>query len=522
MSRARRRLLKKVQLYLQIRPPHDPTVKWCTEVLASIHALDGIIIKPSDKGFETVILDVVWYKTECLRQLSDITTYRVTAPHYPLVWAKLRLLLLTAGRLYESAGTKTRTALANYLLQLEDAPTLRLARFYCLIKLHKTPVVGRPIVSSINTATFYASRWLDSRLQMFLYRIPAYLQSSEHLLTILERTRFTPDCVLVAADITSLYPNIPIKEGISALRAQLLKWSVSTDEVDFIVALSHWVLTNNYMEFASVTYQQISGTAMGTPFAVVFANIFLSHLEDELQPALAAGTLPTPQLFKRYVDDLFVVCDNAAAAADFIAAYNARYPTIKLTSLVGDSVNFMDLRIHKGQRHEARGLLDVELYSSPTHKFLYLPPWSFHPKTIFPSFISAERKRIRKNNSNDVTHAEHDLTFRHRLEARGYTDEYLEPLFATLLNRNALIRKAALSVAGRIMALSKTVPEPPLVFKTAYSPLTEAISIRHCLKLSRSALDDVDAKLLFTDKDPVMCYTRNRNLGDILCRSLFR
>jgi hypothetical protein len=519
---ARRRLMKKVKHYLQQSPPQDPTEGWFKEVHASIHALKGIIIKPSDKGFETVIHDLDWYRTECLRQLSDATTYMVAAPHYPLVWAQLRKLLYQSGRLYVELEAKPkRTRLANYLLQQENSNTLRFARFYCITKLHKTPIVGRPIVASINTATYHASKYLDDRLQGYLQLIPAYLQSSQHLLVILERMQFPPGCVLVAADITSLYPNIPIAEGLGALRAQLIKWKVDREEIDFIVALAGWVLNNNYMEFNSTTYHQISGTAMGTPFAVVFANIFLAHLEDQLQLNRPVDIM-APLLFKRYVDDLFIVCESKLAAMAFITTYNEQFPSIKLTSSMGDSVHFMDLCVHKGQRHLHGGLLDVHLYSSPTHKFLYLTTWSFHPKSVFPSFISAERKRIRINCTDDAICQEHDHTFKQRLLARGYTNDFLQPIFAQPLSRATLLQNAAVSVARRAHRAYVSDEPAPLVFKTQYSQLTCAVRLRHCLKFTRSALDDVDAHKIFTPRSPVMCYTRNESLGDLICSSLFR
>jgi hypothetical protein len=406
------------------------------------------------------------------------------------------------------------------LLQLKRKKELRLARFYCITKLHKTPIVGRPIVSSINTATYYASKYLDARLQKFLHRIPAFIQSSQHLLLILERTRLPPGCVLIAADITSLYPNIPIAEGLIALSAQLLSWGVTLDETTFITQLAEWVLKNNYLEFAGTTYRQISGTAMGTPFAVVFANIFLAHLEQKLHSTLPAALKPL--LSRRYVDDLFVVCASEAAAAAFIQLYSTQYPSIKLTSTTGDLVNFMDLRVYKGDRFRISGILDVELYSSGTKKFLYLPPWSFHPSSTFPSFISAERKRIRLNCSDEEKHKVHDNTFRQRLLARGYSAEFLQPLFETVHCRTALLHKATISVRKNATRAPTVVEINPLVFKTPFSQLTKSVKLRHCLKFTRSALDDVDAKSIFSPRSPVMCYTRNKNLSDILCSSLFR
>ena len=291
-------------------------------------------------------------------------------------------------------------------------------------------------------------------------------------------------------------------------------------ETLFIVELARWVLTNNYIEFASTTYRQISGTAMGTPFAVVFANIFLAHLEDRLYQNLPAELKPL--LSKRYVDDLFLACASEAAAVSFIQLYNAQYPTIKLTSTMGNSVDFIDLRVSKGERFEQSGIVDVELYSSATKKFLYLPPWSFHPSSIFPSFISAERKRIRLNCSSLVKCMEHDGIFKQRLLSRGYTEDFLQPLFETVHCRTALLAKATRSVLNNAARAITTDSDAPLIFKTQYSQLTIAVGIRHCLKFTRSALDDMDAETIFTPRSPVMCYTRNQNLCDLLCSSLFR
>ena len=48
------------------------------------------------------------------------------------------------------------------------------------------------------------------------------------------------------------------------------------------VELLEWVLTNNFIVFGDTYWLQIKGTAMGTPVAVTFANIYLGMLEYAL------------------------------------------------------------------------------------------------------------------------------------------------------------------------------------------------------------------------------------------------
>ena len=211
---------------------------------------------------------------------------------------------------------------------------------------------------------------------------------------------------------------------------------------------------------------------------------------------------------------------SEAEALAFINLYNSQCPTIKLTYSIGNSVNFMDLRIFKGPRCALEKHLDVELYSSPTHKYLYLPPWSFHPASIYSAFILAERQRIRLNCSVEDQYLMHNTVFRERLLARGYTDQFLEPIFNRALDRAALIRKAVASVSKRFAV--KEAAAAPLIFKSAYSPLSKFFKIRDILRPTEAALADRDASKIFTARSPVICNTRNQNLGDMLCSSLFR
>jgi hypothetical protein len=46
--------------------------------------------------------------------------------------------------------------------------------------------------------------------------------------------------------------------------------------------LLNWVLSYNYCTFEDKAYLQIEGTAMGTPVATSYANIFLYGIEHKL------------------------------------------------------------------------------------------------------------------------------------------------------------------------------------------------------------------------------------------------
>ena len=62
------------------------------------------------------------------------------------------------------------------------------------------------------------------------------------------------------------------------------------------------ILTHNF-DFNQKHYLQIGGTAMGTGFASLYSSTFMVWFED----TFVYNYLPSPQLLKRYIDDIFVV-----------------------------------------------------------------------------------------------------------------------------------------------------------------------------------------------------------------------
>ena len=86
---------------------------------------------------------------------------------------------------------------------------------------------------------------------------------------------------MASFDVASLFINTPLKESIylavscitkrntnlKSSKAELIKlFSIATSQTHFL--------------FSSKVFDQISGTAMGSPLAPVLANLFLVHYEN--------------------------------------------------------------------------------------------------------------------------------------------------------------------------------------------------------------------------------------------------
>lgn len=87
---------------------------------------------------------------------------------------------------------------------------------------------------------------------MLMKSFSQVLNSPVDLIRHLHVTTFPTDCVLVTADVTSLYPSIDLQDGLQKLKAAVDLYNIShktcLDSV-FIVKLSKRLLYNNFICF---------------------------------------------------------------------------------------------------------------------------------------------------------------------------------------------------------------------------------------------------------------------------------
>ena len=107
-------------------------------------------------------------------------------------------------------------------------------------------------------------------------------------------------------DVASLYPNIDHDEGANACFEILQKRKNRKIPSTLLTRLILLVLKSNVFRFNEQLYKQIKGTAMGTPMAVYYANIFLDKFETEMLNEYEAKTNRRPLVWMRYIDDMFL------------------------------------------------------------------------------------------------------------------------------------------------------------------------------------------------------------------------
>jgi hypothetical protein len=404
-----------------------------------------IEIKPADKNLGTVIMDRELYERLCFDILTDHTTYEVIdnthtyiSDGYKLLREILKHHDLLHVTTYDRQSNRYRpikrlTKMATCLLQLEKSA--KPGRFYILPKMHKSKLAGRPIVASNGTLTYHTSVFLHNALYPTVkYRLPSVCLSNKEIILDLLRIQNLPEeAVILCADVKSLYPSIPIRYGLKKTKEILERFPnhYQIEDIELFLDLLEWVLTNNFLNFKDQIYHQIQGTAMGTPVAPTYANIVLAALE---QPCLDL----IPIYYKRFIDDLFIICRNIQQAEQIVRTFNAQCPSIQLEAVtIGKTGIFLDMELTITTENN----IHMNLYQKRINKYLYIPPTSNHPPHIMKNVIREELKRYRLLCEDDTDYTLMKERFRVRLLNRGYSETYLDDVYRDATDSRASLLK---------------------------------------------------------------------------------
>lgn len=342
--------------------------------------------------------------------------------------------------------------------------------------------------------------------------VPTVLKDSKSLVQLLEDT-VIPDenCWLITADVESLYTNIPTREGIEYMKQFLSNCELPTAKVTLFIRLLTLVLENNYLQFLEEYYKQIDGTAMGTPVAVVFANIFMYMLEKHVIEHFKDHIF----LYKRFLDDLLMILKESAPVETILSSFNSMHPQIKMNFQVSKSeAEFLDLRIFKGPRFYSSGILDLQVHQKMLNLYLYIPYCSYHTKHTKIGFITTELQRYVRNTSSFAKCLEIRKRFFLRLRARGYPPKFLQWCFRKVSynQRHDLLQPKANKAPDN---------SRPLVFLTSLNPLSNVLPIKSILNHQHwgTIEQDQSLKAIFPSR-PIIGYKRERNLKELICKGV--
>ena len=153
---------------------------------------------------------------------------------------------------------------------------------------------------------------------------------------------------LVSFDVVSLFTKIPVVLAINVAEKRL-KQDASLGQrtslpVEDLIDLLSFCLNTTQFAYNGTYYQQVFGTAMGSPVSAVIANMVM---EDVEQRALASSPVQ-PLFWKRYVDDV-ISAVSGNEAERLLSHLNSVEPSIQFTIERENDrrLSFLDLNVYR-------------------------------------------------------------------------------------------------------------------------------------------------------------------------------
>ena len=156
-----------------------------------------------------------------------------------------------------------------------------------------------------------------------------------------------------------------------------------------IVTLLEFCLKNTYFLFQGKYYEQVHGTAMGSPISPLIAYLFTEEFEGK---ALQSALHP-PHLWVRFVDDTLVI-QKAEHSKHLLYHNNSQDPNIQFTveePASDGSIPFLDTKVTPGLNNT----IHTRVYRKPTHTDQYLHWDSNHFITAKNSVYNALAHRAK-------------------------------------------------------------------------------------------------------------------------------
>jgi hypothetical protein len=403
-----------------------------TKLLEVLRDSEDHIVIPTDKNLGPAILERTVYTQRAFDDhLNDETTYlRLSASDADTRMAAIAAKILKFINNEAFRLPKDERTYLERSLKVKD----KYAYFYLVAKIHKNPWATRPIVSISGSITHGLGRWLDKELQPICRKLQSFISSSFDLKTELASLSIDPSRArFFTADAVSMYTNIDTTHALGVI-STFLRHSKHCRGVaaEPIICALEIIMRNNLFKFGDTYWLQITGTAMGTPPACMYAILYYGIHELNFLPRFQA-TVP---FYKRYIDDvlgIFIMDEDEETDKRNWSEFQQAMPFGSLKWEFSErttTVNFLDLTLTLNHQR-----IVTRLYEKPLNLYLYIPPHSAHPPGILRGMITGYITRVFRLTTTKTDCEASIRTFFRRLCDRGYTPCRLRPLFHDALKR---------------------------------------------------------------------------------------
>jgi len=367
---------------------------------------------PSDKGGEFCVVETTKYDEAALEHLSDNATYT------PVRTMTAKTIESKINKIWKQVCTQAK--IPTPITKSFTSSNTHLPVFYHLIKTHKTgPNLRiRPIVSNRGGPSHKLS-WLLSRLlKPLLKTLPTNLENSHELLDeIKNRPESTKSMTYpFSLDVVALYTSVPQQEAITILKEKLEEAGLNIPfDAQQIAEILTVILQNTFFRFGNKMFRQVSGLPMGSNISAILAILYMDKLESQ-----TITTFRQLGLYKRYVDDIFIITSDKETANEIWARMNDKDPHIKfeIEHPKDNTLSLLDFSVTLLQDGQTRFCY----YKKPAKKNTFLHKKSAIPANCKINSIRNEVKRIKEKCTTKEDEQQHVDTFMTQLTTRGYNN----------------------------------------------------------------------------------------------------
>ncbi|CAF5003039.1 unnamed protein product, partial [Rotaria sp. Silwood1] len=345
----------------------------------------NIAVGQTDKSKLFFFIDAQEYEEKIQTYMNKTNAYNeITSGICPL-GDDLHLVILLLDHLLERNAINKE----QYKKMYPNLKTLELAHIYFNLKVHKPEISVRPIVASINAP----ARQISSFLEQLLTPIYNYVTKDITFINSIDVIRklkeydqkgyLTSTTLFVIFDVTDLYTMIPRDGAIAALTRFCKKYSMNEKignlKIDTIIKLACVVLDTNTFAYKEKYYRQIKGGAMGSPFTMVLANIYMLEWEQKL----IQHQNRHQEIYGRYIDDVFMTTSlTKEEILRELEETTKNDPNIKVTITINHALEYLDASIENN-----KGQLKTTIYHKTAWEPHILPYESDHPRHVHANII---------------------------------------------------------------------------------------------------------------------------------------
>ncbi|CAF2892523.1 unnamed protein product [Rotaria sp. Silwood2] len=345
----------------------------------------NIAVGQTDKSKLFFFIDAQEYQEKITNYMNKTNAYQEISSGICPLADNLHLVILLLDHLVQ------RNEITNeqYKQMYPNLKTLELAHIYFNLKVHKPEMSVRPIVASINAPARQISSFLDELLTpiynyvtkdiTFINGIDVVRKLQEYQ----QQGYLTSTTLFLTFDVADLYTMIPRDGAIAALTRFCQKYAnngkIGNIKVDTIIQLACVVLDTNSFAYKDKYYRQIKGGAMGSPFTMVLANIYMLEWEQKL----IQHQKEHHEIYGRYIDDVFMTTN--LSKEEILKELDETIITdsnIKITTSINQSLEYLDVTIENDN-----GNLKTSIYHKSASEPYILPFESDHPRHVHANII---------------------------------------------------------------------------------------------------------------------------------------